>query len=187
MRSCWSDQGFRGRACRLMCRILYHLIAALARLAVRSGRAKDLEIIVLRHQLAVLNRNVDRPALTDDDRSLLAAVAHALPRPARNGWLVTPTPCCVGIGAASPGTGPTRHADRAPRHRRRNPPAGDRNGHGEPDVGVSAHPRRTRRPRPPSRRVHYLDDPQNERHRTRTAEDVGDLERVPTLPGSGCL
>ena len=45
-----------------MCRILYRLIAALAGLAVRSGRAKDLEIIVLRHQLAVLGRNADRPA-----------------------------------------------------------------------------------------------------------------------------
>jgi hypothetical protein len=73
-----------------VCRILYRLIAALARLAVRSGRAKDLEIIVLRHQLAVLNRNVDRPAVTDDDRSLLAAVAYALPRRTRTGWLVTP-------------------------------------------------------------------------------------------------
>jgi hypothetical protein len=79
-RSRLSDQGFRGRACRLVFRILYHLIAALARLAMRSGRAKDLEI-VLRHQLAVLGRNVDRPAVTDDDRSLLATVASALPRP----------------------------------------------------------------------------------------------------------
>ena len=36
----WSaDLGFRGRACRLVCRVLYHLTAALARLAVRSGRA----------------------------------------------------------------------------------------------------------------------------------------------------
>jgi putative transposase len=73
-----------------VCRILYRLIAALARLAVRSGRAKDLEIIVLRHQLAVLRRGVDRPAVNDGDRSLLAAVAQALPRPVRRGWLVTP-------------------------------------------------------------------------------------------------
>ena len=57
-----SDQGFRGRACRLVCRILYRLIAALARLALRSGRAKDLEIIVLPPLLGVLGRNVDRLA-----------------------------------------------------------------------------------------------------------------------------
>ena len=37
-----------------MCRILYRLLVSLARLAVRSGRSKDLEIIVLRHQLTVL-------------------------------------------------------------------------------------------------------------------------------------
>ncbi|MCP3938383.1 MAG: transposase [Actinomycetia bacterium] len=73
-----------------MIRILYRLIAAFARLAVRSGRSKDLEIIVLRHQLTVLRRQVDRPALNDDDRNLLGAIAAALPRPLRSGWLVTP-------------------------------------------------------------------------------------------------
>ena len=73
-----------------MHRILYRFITGLARLAVRSGRAKDLEIIVLRHQLQVLGRTTSRPALTDDDRTLLAAIAQALPRPRRHGWLVTP-------------------------------------------------------------------------------------------------
>ena len=43
--------------------VLYRLIAGLAGLTVRSGRAKDLEIIVLRHQVAVLRRSVDRPAV----------------------------------------------------------------------------------------------------------------------------
>ncbi len=73
-----------------MSRILYHLIAALTRLAVRSGRSKDLEIIVLRHQLAVLRRQINRPELNDDDRTLLGAIAAALPRSRRTGWLVTP-------------------------------------------------------------------------------------------------
>ena len=73
-----------------MSRILYRLLASLARLAVRSGRSKDLEIIVLRHQLAVLRRQIDRPELTDADRSLLGAIAAALSRPRRAGWLVTP-------------------------------------------------------------------------------------------------
>ena len=72
-----------------MHRILYRFLASLARLTVRSGRSKDLEIIVLRHQLAVLRRQVDRPELTDADRSLLGAIAAALARPSRAGWLVT--------------------------------------------------------------------------------------------------
>ena len=71
-----------------MYRILYRFLASLARLTVRSGRSKDLEIIVLGHQLGVLRRQVDRPELTDADRSLLGAIAAA--RPSRAGWLVTP-------------------------------------------------------------------------------------------------
>ena len=73
-----------------MYRVLYRFLASLARLTVRSGRSKDLEIIVLRHQLAVLRRQVDRPDLTDADRSLLGAIAAALARPSRAGWLITP-------------------------------------------------------------------------------------------------
>ena len=72
-----------------MIRLLYRLLAGLAVLAVRSGRSKDLEIIVLRHQVAVLGRT-SKPQLTDNDRSLLAASAKALPRARRDGWIVTP-------------------------------------------------------------------------------------------------
>ena len=73
-----------------MYRILYRLLVSLARLAVHSGRSKDLEIIVLRHQLAVLRRQNHRPALAEEDRALLGAVAAALSRPQQAGWLVTP-------------------------------------------------------------------------------------------------
>ena len=73
-----------------MCRILYRLLVSLARLAVHSGRSKDLEIIVLRHQLAVLRRQNHRPALAEEDRALLGAIAAALSRRRRAGWLVTP-------------------------------------------------------------------------------------------------
>ena len=41
------------------------------------------EIIVLRHQLAGVRLQVDRPELTDADRSLLGAIAASLPRPNR--------------------------------------------------------------------------------------------------------
>ena len=70
--------------------IFYRLLVDLARLAVRSGRSKDLEIIVLRHQIQVLRRQLDRPAVNDDDRTLLAAIGAALPRRLRQGWIVNP-------------------------------------------------------------------------------------------------
>ncbi|MCP4962750.1 MAG: helix-turn-helix domain-containing protein [Actinomycetia bacterium] len=73
-----------------MLRILYCFLASMARLAVRSGRSKDLEIIVLRHQLAVLVHRDTRPVITDNDRSLLDAIAQALPPRLRTGWLMTP-------------------------------------------------------------------------------------------------
>ena len=101
----------------LVHRIMYRFLVALVRLAVRSRRSKDLEIIVLRHQLGVLRRQVDRPELTDADRTLLGAIAAALARPSRaepGGWS-PPTRCCVGTGAASSGTGPNHSDHRADR------------------------------------------------------------------------
>ena len=70
-----ADQGLRAPSRDLMCRILDRFLALLARLAVRSGRSKDLEIIVLRHQLGVLRRRNNRPQPADEDRALLGAVA----------------------------------------------------------------------------------------------------------------
>lgn len=55
----------------LVFRILYSFLVALARLAVRSGRSKELEIIALRHENAVLRRQVERPAVNDGYRTLL--------------------------------------------------------------------------------------------------------------------
>ena len=72
---------------------LYRLIAALARLAYRSSRSsrsKDLEIIALRHQLDALRHQIGRPKINDPDRTLLGAIAAALPRPRPQGWFVTP-------------------------------------------------------------------------------------------------
>jgi len=82
----WVSEGHDRRVLRVRYRLLVGLVA----LAARSGRAKDLEIVVLRHQVAVLRRQVARPKLTEADRSLLAAVGRALPRRRREGWLVSP-------------------------------------------------------------------------------------------------
>ena len=45
---------------------------------------------MLRHQLTVLRRNNARPSIGEQDRSMLAAIAAALPRRLRQGWIVTP-------------------------------------------------------------------------------------------------
>jgi putative transposase len=59
-------------------------------LRVRSDLAKDIEILVLRHQLAVLRRQVNRPALQPADRMLLAALSRMLPRARWSVFMVTP-------------------------------------------------------------------------------------------------
>jgi hypothetical protein len=60
-------------------------------LLARDDAAKDLEILVLRHQLTVLRRQVPRPRLEPADRALLAAVSSALPRARWSCFLVTPS------------------------------------------------------------------------------------------------
>jgi hypothetical protein len=48
-------------------------------LLARSGRAKDAEILILRYQVAVLQRRVKAPGLSWADRAVLAALARLLP------------------------------------------------------------------------------------------------------------
>jgi putative transposase len=48
-------------------------------LLARSDRAKDAEILILRHQVAVLQRQVKIPGLSRADRAVLAALARLLP------------------------------------------------------------------------------------------------------------
>ena len=56
----------------------------------RSAEAKEVEILVLRHQLAVLRRQQPRPRLQPQDRALLAAFSRPLPRPRWSIFAVTP-------------------------------------------------------------------------------------------------
>jgi putative transposase len=63
------------RASLTLCRSI-QLLALLA----RGDAAKDLEILVLRHQLTVLRRRVPRSRLEPTDRVLLAAISRVLPR-----------------------------------------------------------------------------------------------------------
>jgi putative transposase len=76
-------------ALRLVYLIFIRLLGALA-LLLRSDISKEAEILVLRHQLAVLRRQVARPKPSWADRALISALAQLLPNPHRLGLLVTP-------------------------------------------------------------------------------------------------
>src|SRR6266508_605977 len=117
----------------MLCRSI-QLLAMLA----RGEAAKDLEILVLRHQLGVLRRQLPRPRFEPTDRALLAAISRVLPRARWACFLVRPEtllrwhrrlvlpappdrPTSAGRGRSTP--------DRPP-------------GQGEPALGLPAHQRR---------------------------------------------
>ena len=77
----------------MMVRLLYLMFVRLTAwlvLLARSSASKDAELLVLRHEVAVLRRRHPRPKLDWADRAILAALARPLPRPLRAARLVTP-------------------------------------------------------------------------------------------------
>ena len=73
---------------------LLYLIAcrlfALVVLFGRGDRSKELEILVLRHEVSVLRRQVRRPEFTERDRLLLAALSRMLARRSWRAFTVRP-------------------------------------------------------------------------------------------------
>jgi len=65
-------------------------ILQLGSLLFRSADSKELEIVVLRHELAILRRQVHRPTFRPADRWFLAAASRLLPRVKWSMFLVTP-------------------------------------------------------------------------------------------------
>ena len=59
-------------------------------LLARSDTAKDAEILMLRHEVAVLRRTNPRPTMTWLDRAVLSALSRLLPAPLRQMRLVSP-------------------------------------------------------------------------------------------------
>ena len=72
------------------CYVVLRRILQLAVLHFRSNDFKDLEIVVLRHELAMLRRRTRRPAMTWSDRLFLAAASRLIPRARWRSFIVTP-------------------------------------------------------------------------------------------------
>jgi putative transposase len=69
----------------LVCR-LFELVLLLG----RGERSKELEILVLRHELSVLRRQTRRPHYAPGDRLLLAGLSRMLPRRSWQAFMVRP-------------------------------------------------------------------------------------------------
>jgi putative transposase len=74
---------------RLIYRSLATLLSWLA-LSARSSASKNAEILVLRHEVAVLRRGNPKPRVDWADRALFAALARILPTALRAHRIVTP-------------------------------------------------------------------------------------------------
>ena len=150
-------------------RILYRFLASLAgSLCAQAAPRTSRSSCCATNSLCCADRSTD-PSSPTADRSLLAAIAAALARPSRTGWLVTPDTLL------------RWHRRRIARHwtQPQRPPGRTTDGSGasptrtaprsrESDLGLPPHPRRTRRARPPPRCIHGLADPQQRPNRPRT-------------------
>jgi hypothetical protein len=77
----------------LLWSLVYWVVRRLFELVVlvfRSPRSKELETLVLRHELSILRRQTKRPQLRQADRLLLAALSRSLPRQVWASFSVSP-------------------------------------------------------------------------------------------------
>jgi putative transposase len=72
------------------CYVLLRWLLEFVVLRVRPEELKDLEIVVLRHELAILRRSTRRPSITAVDRLFLSAASRLLPRARWRTFIVTP-------------------------------------------------------------------------------------------------
>ena len=151
---------------------------------LRRRVAKDAEVLALRHENAVLRRQIARVSYEPADRIWFVVLSRLVPRERwRQVVVVTPTtllawhrnPCPQ--MDLQPASTPRQTLHRA--HGQATHPAPDS---GEPHLGPPAYTGRTRTPRIPVRPLHRLGDPADRRHRPRPAAVRPALASVPHSP-----
>src|ERR1019366_8181766 len=140
-------------------------LAAWLRLSRRAETWKTAEILILRHQLAALQRRQPRrPKLNWADRALLAALLGEIPKGRHHGLRLLVTPDTIlrwhrdiirYRRAARSRRGRPGRPGPPPEHQGPRPPAGP----GEPRMGLPPDPRGTSRPGSASRCVDRMGDP----------------------------
>jgi hypothetical protein len=167
--------------------LLYFLVRRLLGARGRRSDEKDIELLVLRHQVKVLQRQVKRPRLDRLDRVLLAAASRAMTRSRWSSFVVRPETLLrwhprtrqEEVDTQEDGS-PRPAADRPQRQGSRRPARP-----GEPTLGVPADPRGAAEARDQDLRDDGPDDPAPRRARPSSPPGRPNMDRVPAVTGGG--